>query len=1150
MRFRRIGGLVVLFTAFLCVAAQASISSDYAGNIAGTVVDPTGQPAAGATVWLIVDQYGIGGKVREKTTADAAGRFEFPHVKLTLMAGTGEIPALVARDAKGQIGTERPWPLLCLPGEPLRPDIKPHLLAAKDLEGRLIDADGKPLAGATIAPQHFSSAPVGNTSGDEVELFPELSSELAAKTDSAGRFFLRGMPSVKSMAAVVTAPGVGSQRVVWLMSATPTIQLPRAGTIRGKAALPGSSAGIAGVPMCVRLWHVSPDEKWGIEYFATFVTDKAGQFTCKNVPSGVCHLGVLSGGDVPYYLPRDFRVVVKPGEATDVSVPLRRAVAVRGRVIDGQTKAGIPKIVLFANCTINEHAMQIFMAATDAHGKYTIYATPGRIAVYVAKIAGDYTVASSRLDLVSDDTTTKLDCPVIELTRGQTITGIVVDDHGQPVAGASVHTEHVTDNHMFTRGLVASDAAGKFTLKGVPFKGTLHIRACKGAAVSDPDATVTSATASSLLRLVISADKAVTLQGECLDTAGQPVPGADVSITRLWTAVGRSVATEHSQTDSAGRFQIQGLFPSDTHELRINADGHATFNRDSIEGAAGKTIDLGRLQLLSTRGQIEGAVLDSHGKPLAGVQVLNQSYTREPSLLTTDASGKFCLKGFLPGPAYVFATKDGYRFTGVRTQSGARDVTIKLLRKSESIPIRPRAMPVSALNSEQRQLARKILDHVWAACRNGNDRAQILLTFARLDPTVAGDLAGKLDGKAKTMGRLAIGFSFIDDDLDEALGWVSGDTEAACNMLFLSAERFERAAPAKALPWAEATVAHARAADQPMRTQLLATAAAVLGRSGANKTAGRKLAEEAAAMALSFKSDEKRMELCTPVGEALATYDVDRAMQFLKSIGDVGINNPECLVHVAAAAVTTDLAKARKILDQISGEEAETARARMAIRLASTQPAEAKRLLDGKWHNVALKAEALGWVALAAAPRDKQLACAAIDEALLLCNAPDTQSWQSHRQAVQAAILAAAARQIGHPDMEAVLNQALAARQPLSASQNEDETPAMALILSQADPDLARQLLLDLGDAADDDLSTSVQTNHALRLAALTLLDSKRANDLFTHDCAACKAGKVKDEALQELLSSAAEIITVHPADRLRYFANRLADSTLIEPQP
>ena len=214
---------------------------------------------------------------------------------------------------------------------------------------------------------------------------------------------------------------------------------------------------------------------------------KEGQFACENVPPGSYSIGMPSTGDVPYYLPRQFgqfNGTVKPGETVSVSVPLQRAVAVRGRFIDQQTRVGIPDIVVFVTCPVDPHLQRIFFGVTDAQGKYTIYAQPGSASVSLGTgtSGSGYTMGSPR-QVFQGELTKDIDCPVVELQHDKTVEGLVVDDHGRPVAGAEVRTKFDASS----KNCVLTDAAGKFAVPGLESQKPCSLRARKGLAISKGD---------------------------------------------------------------------------------------------------------------------------------------------------------------------------------------------------------------------------------------------------------------------------------------------------------------------------------------------------------------------------------------------------------------------------------------------------------------------------------------------------------------------------------------------------------------------------------------------------------------------------------------------------------------------------------------
>ena len=95
----------------------------------------------------------------------------------------------------------------------------------------------------------------------------------------------------------------------------------------------------------------------------------------------------------------------------------------------------------------------------------------------------------------------------------------------------------------------------------------------------------------------------------------------------------------------------------------------------------------------------------------------------------------FAWRASAAGPVFVFAEKDGYRFTGLRTESGADKVVVRLRRESEPQPPRePPARSASPVLARQREVARQVLEELWAA----EDRD--LVAFSGIAPMARVDL--------------------------------------------------------------------------------------------------------------------------------------------------------------------------------------------------------------------------------------------------------------------------------------------------------------------------------------------------------------------------------------------------------------------------
>jgi len=242
---------------------------------------------------------------------------------------------------------------------------------------------------------------------------------------------------------------------------------------------------------------------------------------------------------------------------------------------------------------------------------------------------------------------------LVTLARGLTLRGHVVDERGNPLAGAEVSTAE-------GRSAVCNER-GEFRLEHVTPGALLTARragfspASRAAPVSENDEVE--------LRLQPAEGR---LDGTVVDERGFPVDGAHVEIL---LAAPRSALSDHG-----GRFTVDGLPPGPFH-LRVT---HADFAPTELEQVA--AVDELRLQLLPGGG-IDGEVRDRQTGQLpagATLEVTVGGHTR-PLALSHD--GRFEVTGLSVGRVTLVARAPGYAalFSALEVPAGERphDVTMR-----------------------------------------------------------------------------------------------------------------------------------------------------------------------------------------------------------------------------------------------------------------------------------------------------------------------------------------------------------------------------------------------------------------------------------------------------------------------------------------
>ena len=245
-----------------------------------------------------------------------------------------------------------------------------------------------------------------------------------------------------------------------------------------------------------------------------------------------------------------------------------------------------------------------------------------------------------------------------EVIPGLQVNGVVVNSSRQPVAGAEVTLARVPGPK------VLSSFDGHFTLRGIPFlsaqeggqAGNLGLTSLQlyathrqyGTGFSDP---LPAAPGEPVNDVVITLQGFSSLSGSVVDTANNPVPGADVLLRDL---VSGSQYEQQTQTNGAFRFtQVSTSLPPEgrlegTHTLQVSHPAYAVL-RDQVVLKPGedRVIQL----RLENGSNISGRATDVSGSPIPGVLVSVLGTQGSAASAQTDGTGLYFVTG-IPAGAY------------------------------------------------------------------------------------------------------------------------------------------------------------------------------------------------------------------------------------------------------------------------------------------------------------------------------------------------------------------------------------------------------------------------------------------------------------------------------------------------------------------
>lgn len=612
------------------VAASAS-------TLRGIVRDPSGKPAAKATVWLVVHRNDAF-EPPLKTETDAKAPFTFSNLDHAKLFVRGTRVTIAARDDAGHIGwcnytgSERPEPLC-----------EVRLRETTLITGRAFNPEGQPLAGARLTPKSFwDDGPAAEEQGNDrsLALWPELAKEYAAVTRDDGVFEASGIPRGVKVRCELVAQGIEQAETVIEAGVAATIRLGKPGSIAGQLAAPNDQKlPLAGFQLEARL---QPDPKRPQEPAVilqkTATVDEEGRFKFSDLPPGRYVIQPIASQNVPFAVDLSPVIDLKAGEQLDdVSVPLILCREVRGRVVERGTSQGVESVEIVVSTRrsaaapnrigmTNAHAQTVI---TNAEGRFSAWLPPDPISLFMRRVPDKYLPpAFERVQPEFDD------APLIEVAPAVAIEGIVVDENHNPIPLALLDIKRAP---LVSRGggwqdlPEQADQAGKFVARQLAPDEPLLLRARTSTAVS-PTTTIVPNEAKGPVELVVSESQACRFTGRVLDRKGNALPATRVAIMAR-----RLIPLEVSQGSfgrytqitypavmprvaNDGSFQTEALYPDDTYHLAVTLAGYGDRASASVPGEAGRTHDFGTI-VLDEFARLGGLVVDAAGNPVANAEL-------------------------------------------------------------------------------------------------------------------------------------------------------------------------------------------------------------------------------------------------------------------------------------------------------------------------------------------------------------------------------------------------------------------------------------------------------------------------------------------------------------------------------------------------
>lgn len=225
----------------------------------------------------------------------------------------------------------------------------------------------------------------------------------------------------------------------------------------------------------------------------------------------------------------------------------------------------------------------------------------------------------------------------VTLEVAEMICGRVVDDAGNPVAGANVIALSYASGTRQCRSTAVSDQDGRFCVENL--NAGQYTVACNAEGYQPARALRVSTGDSSVL---LQVHQRATVSGQVLDAAsGDPVRRFTCRLRVAYegTEVTQPTNTLQSFESENGEFTLGNVAPG-SYVIEASAPGYAPTFSERFRITQGQSI-AGIVIRISKGGSIEGVVLGSAGEPISGAIVSTHDNTWTDDLFTRALGAEF-----------------------------------------------------------------------------------------------------------------------------------------------------------------------------------------------------------------------------------------------------------------------------------------------------------------------------------------------------------------------------------------------------------------------------------------------------------------------------------------------------------------------------
>jgi 5-hydroxyisourate hydrolase-like protein (transthyretin family) len=522
---------------------------------------------------------------------DAQGRITLP---VPEQLGTG-IVWLFARDDRGRPGI---LGLNQVSDPALEPAMRITLAEVGDAAGRVVDAEGRPVAGAKVRTVQYSGENEIGGSVSVSALPDSVAERYRSVTDADGRFVIRDVPVKGRIGVTVSAHGYGTiDHAGWVQGQLCELRMGRAAKAHIRITGAKDAKLLAG--MGLRLDSVGPRNERPVVYiFRSIKVGNDATATVEDLPPGRYRLSEELFRLKPDRVKKPIEFEAVSGQMVEATIAVEPNAEVRGRVINKTTGAGAVGVSVALMAPYRGGTgPNIFGggATTDADGRFVAYVPPESywVDVHVPFKYLPYWDHSGKPTPVTVGSPVTV--PDVALEPIVPVEGEVVDETGRPLRGVRVFD---SSGHPSVYSAPVTDAGGRFTLRVLGANSRTTLRARTSTATTDGAVALDTATQKGPVRLVLSSKPVARLSGRVLDADSKPVADAAVRVEWLIRGpeYGQGTSLETYRTDANGRFETQALWSGDQYRVRAWSES-AWGESGLVRGDAGRVVEFGSIVL-------------------------------------------------------------------------------------------------------------------------------------------------------------------------------------------------------------------------------------------------------------------------------------------------------------------------------------------------------------------------------------------------------------------------------------------------------------------------------------------------------------------------------------------------------------------------